>query len=177
MSLTTTILLPTALRVYTLSRLYTIGGRPEHSETTIQCVAGMPSVVTPIVTFLIQGQLTIITSTALLYIFYAIGPLQSVSNITRDVSTIMWEAPFSLNLTNADPDIVYCVEVYNITCRKRDLIISDCNVTEPSYTSDDIALHGYIYEYTVTPRSNVKGASNGIRKNASGKHLTCDHYS
>ena len=51
--------------------------------------------------------------------------------------------------------------MYNITCGRRDLIISDCNVTEPSYTSDDIAPDGYIYEYTVTPRSNVEGASNG----------------
>jgi hypothetical protein len=66
-----------------------------------------------------------------------------------------------LDLTGVDPDIVYCVEVYNITCGRRDLIISDCNVTEPSYTSDDI-MAGYIYEYTVTPRSNVEEASNGI---------------
>jgi hypothetical protein len=72
-----------------------------------------------------------------------------------------WEAPFSLDLTDVDPDIVYCVEVYNITCGRRDLIISDCTVIEPSYTSDDIGPHGYIYEYTITPRSNMQGASNG----------------
>ena len=70
-------------------------------------------------------------------------------------------SPHFLNLTGVDPDIVYCVELYNITCGRRDLIISDCNVTEPSYTSDDIAPHGYIYEYTVTPRSNMKGGRNG----------------
>jgi hypothetical protein len=86
--------------------------------------------------------------------------LQGVHNLERNASTLSWEAPFSLNLTGVDPDIVYCVEVYNITCGRRDLVISDCNVTEPSYTSDDI-MDGYIYEYTVTPRSNVEGASNG----------------
>ena len=48
-----------------------------------------------------------------------------------------------------------------ITCGRRDLVISDCSVTEPSYASDDIAPHGYIYEYTVTPRNNVEGARNG----------------
>ena len=89
------------------------------------------------------------------------GLLKSVINLERNGSTIFWEAPFSLDLTNIDPDIVYCVEVYNITCGRRDLIISDCNVTEPSYTSDDIAPDGYIYEYIVTPRSNVEGARNG----------------
>ena len=90
-----------------------------------------------------------------------IGQLQRVSDLYRNASTLFWVAPFSLNLTNVDPDIVYCVEVYNITCGRRDLIISDCNVTEPSYTSDDIVPDGYIYEYTVTPRSNVEGARNG----------------
>ena len=89
----------------------------------------------------------------------AAGPLQSVSNITRNVNMIAWEAPFSLNLTNVDPDIVYCVEVYNITCG-RSLLISECDVMETSYTNDAL-YSGYIYEYTVTPRSNVEGARNG----------------
>ena len=96
-----------------------------------------------------------------------IGLLQRVSNITRNFTIIMWDAPFSLNLTNADPDIVYCVEVYNITCG-RSLLISECDVLETGYTNDAL-LPGYIYEYTVTPRSNVEGASNGTSQNASGK--------
>ena len=77
----------------------------------------------------------------------------------RNTSTLSWTAPFSLDLTNVDPDIAYCVDIYNITCGRRDLIISDCNVTEPSYSSS--APDGYIYEYIVTPRSNVEGARNG----------------
>ena len=95
-------------------------------------------------------------------------PLNGVTNLIRNGSALLWTHPFSLDLTNADPDIVYCVEVYNITCGRRDLVISDCNVTEPSYTSDDIASHGYVYEYTVTPRSNVEGATNGTSVNMSG---------
>ena len=81
----------------------------------------------------------------------------------RNTSTLSWTAPFSLDLTNVDPDIAYCVDIYNITCGRRDLIVSDCNVTEPSYTFD--ASDGYIYEYIVTPRSNVEGARNGIPSN------------
>ena len=84
-----------------------------------------------------------------------------ISSIKKSNTTITWTPPHSLDLTGVDPDIVYCVEVYNITCGRRDLIISDCNVTEPSYTSDDIAPDGYMYEYIVTPRSNVEGARNG----------------
>ena len=89
--------------------------------------------------------------------------MDSVRNVrvNRDSSTLSWTPPSSLDLTGVDLDIIYCVEVYNITCGRRDLIVSDCNVTEPSYTSGDIASNGYIYEYIVTPRSNVKGAKNG----------------
>ena len=96
-----------------------------------------------------------------------IGPLQSVFNLKRRNDTIVWEAQFSLNLINVDPDIVYCVEVYNITCGGRELLISDCDVMETSYTSDALQ-PGYIYEYTVTPRSNVEGAQNGTSKNVTG---------
>ena len=94
------------------------------------------------------------------------GVLHEVNHIHRNTTHLFWQAPFSLDLTNADPDIVYCVEVYNITCG-RSLLISECDVMETSYTNDAL-LPGYIYEYTVTPRSNVEGASNGTRKNVTG---------
>ena len=68
--------------------------------------------------------------------------------------------PFSLNLTGVDPDIVYCVEVYNITCGVDDLVVSDCNVTEPRY-EDNRLEQGHIYHITITPRSNVRNATNG----------------
>ena len=78
----------------------------------------------------------------------------------------MWRAPFSLNLTNADPDIVYCVEIINITCG-RSLLVSECDVMETSYTNDALQ-PGYIYEYTVTPRSNVEEAASGTTANVTG---------
>ena len=82
-----------------------------------------------------------------------------MSQLVRNTSTLSWERPFSLNLTNAEPDVIYHVEVYNITCG-RSHVISEHDVLETSYTND--ALHsGYIYEYIVTPRSNVQGAANG----------------
>ena len=84
------------------------------------------------------------------------GPLEAVKQLREEGSTLSWDPPFSLDLTDVDPDIVYCVEVYNITCGGRELVFSDCNVTENSYNSDAIAPDGYIYEYNVTPRSNVQ---------------------
>ena len=86
--------------------------------------------------------------------------------LSRSQNTIEWGAPFSLDLTNAEPDIVYCVEVYNITCG-RSLVFSDCDVLETSYSSNDLR-PGYIYEYTVTPRSNVQGAQNGTSQTQTG---------
>jgi hypothetical protein len=88
-----------------------------------------------------------------------IGTLSSVQELRRSDNTLYWIPPFSLDLTNTDPDVIFCVEVYNITCG-RSLLISECDVMGTSYSSDAL-LSGYIYEYTVTPRSNVKGASNG----------------
>ena len=84
-----------------------------------------------------------------------------MSSVSRQSSTLSWQAPSSLDLTGVDPDIIYCVDVYNITCGEREQVFSDCNVTENSYTSDAITPDGYIYEYIVTPRSNVQGAQNG----------------
>ena len=46
-------------------------------------------------------------------------------NIKRNFSTISWEPPFSLDLTNTDPNIIYCVEVYNITCGETDRVFVD----------------------------------------------------
>ena len=89
-----------------------------------------------------------------------------MSNLTRNTATLSWVPPFSLDLTNVEPDIVYCVEVYNITCGRSHLI-NECDVMEISYTND--ALHsGYIYEYTVTPRSNAQGATNGVSSSVIG---------
>ena len=96
-----------------------------------------------------------------------IGSLDGLSDVQRNLSTLTWIPPPSLDLTGIDPDIVYCVVVYNITCGRRDHIISDCNVTEPNYTSAYI-VDGYVYEYTVIPRSNMEGASNGTSVTVAG---------
>ena len=93
-----------------------------------------------------------------------------VTEVTRNSSTIAWMAPFSLDLTGVDPDIVYCVEVYNITCGVDDLVVGDCDVTEPRFV-DNRLQQGYVYHIAITPRSNGQDAQNGTSNTKEGN--TC----
>ena len=90
-----------------------------------------------------------------------------VTEIKRRSSTITWVAPFSLDLTGVDPNIVYCVEVYNITCGENDLVVGDCNVSEACIVNDQLQ-QGYIYRITITPRSNGQDAQNGTSSTKEG---------
>ena len=101
--------------------------------------------------------------------YIIIGTLNSIRELIRSNNTLFWNPPISLDLTGVDPDIVYCVEVYNITCG-RSLLVSECDVTEINYTNDALLL-GYIYEYTITPRSNVEGARNGTNLTEAGSYV------
>ena len=106
-------------------------------------------------------------------IYYTIGPLDAPANVRSSrnynskTTTIIWSPPFSLDLTSSDIDVIYCLEVYNITCGEGALIISDCNVTEHTYHTSFLYPR-YIYYITVTPRSNVEGALNGTATHTEG---------
>ena len=96
------------------------------------------------------------------------GTIQAVSNLagvsTSSAIVLTWQAPFSLNLTTAEPDIVYCIDIFNITDgeAEADHLINNCSVFEPLYKftirnpdPEDL------FQFVVTPRSNVEGARNG----------------
>ena len=68
-----------------------------------------------------------------------------------------------------DPDIAYCVEVYDITCGRRDLVDNNCNVTESRFSSSSL-VPGYLHEIRITPRSNVIGAVNGTTLIVNGEY-------
>ena len=93
--------------------------------------------------------------------------MDAIRNIERNSTTITWVPPPSLDLTSVDPDIVYCVEVYNITCGQREFLIGDCNVIDPSYDYSYLD-PGFIYEIVITPRSNVNLVDNGTRSMIDG---------
>ena len=92
--------------------------------------------------------------------YYYEGPLSAPNNLKIDLPIITWDPPYSLDLTSVDPDVVYHVEIYNITCGMRDLLVSDNNVSE-SYYNNSILLPGYLYEVKIIPRNNAAGSVNG----------------
>ncbi len=85
----------------------------------------------------------------------------AVNNVAGNCSqlNVTWDAPFSLNLTTAEPDIRYCVDVYDE--REKNMLQSECNITTTQYLFD-IAYHVGTYSFSVTPRSNIDGSLNGI---------------
>lgn len=106
------------------------------------------------------------------HVSLTIGVLDGVRNISRTsaLNLISWLPSKSANLSNAEPDIAYCLEVYNATCGSRDELINLCNLTEPRYFYGDGELHpNKIYNITVIPRSNVEGASNGSATTRNGR--------
>ena len=102
------------------------------------------------------------------------GPPESVKNVTTYSSLVSihlsWEAPFSLNLTTAEPDFAYCVEICRVIAMNNSwreeeslsLISGDCNVSTTGFvynstTPDPLDR----YKFIIIPRSNIFGAKNG----------------
>ena len=100
-----------------------------------------------------------------------LGLLGSVNNLKIDVglngssTLITWDPPFSLDLTNIHPDVIYCVDIYNITCGIAQHLVSDCDVVVLYYTfySED-----EVHKFIVTPKSNVANSRNGTTSFQSG---------
>ena len=142
----------------------TIQALAEYNQTSVQCLAYVsesPAEFSmPRAEILIQGEALkfILIFTNLSSVIKS-GILTPVSNIKRNGSTITWDTPFSLDLTGIDPDIVYCVEVYNITCGEINPVFMDCNVLDNIVTCS--CEPQFIYEVLVSPRSNVDQAMNG----------------
>ena len=103
------------------------------------------------------------------------GQLRSQGNISSSfvedsVSQILfWEQPFSLNLTNADPDVVYIIDIYrlNTTCFDHQHLKHSEIVFQPYF---EFIQPPFPYEVIVTPRSNVEGARNGTSLTYSGNN-------
>ena len=95
------------------------------------------------------------------------GAPRAVANITTMSSltsiTLSWEAPFSLNLT-AEPDVVYCVDVYTVSESRRpeQHVLSDCDVVTPNFSYNSLAPDPTErFLFVIIPRTNVEGAKNG----------------
>lgn len=96
-------------------------------------------------------------------------------NTSQEIQEIKWDPPFSLDLTNVDPDVIYCVEVYKTTCgdHPKSLVTSNCTLFEPYivYMLDNIVndtLDTNLLEFKIIPRSNSKGSINGTALSING---------
>ena len=102
------------------------------------------------------------------------GPLPAVSALVRGViggdladRTYSWNPSFSIDLTDVEPNVAYCIIIHNITCGSEDFVISDCSLHNTVYISQDIQPH-LVYRVEVIPRSNVESARNGTPLSVDG---------
>ena len=93
-------------------------------------------------------------------LFWLLGRLTSIKDFMRVNFSLVWDPPFSLDLTNTDPNIIYCVDVYNHSCTSHHHLISDCSKEEAVYPYNPHQEIGLL-EYVITPRSNAESAING----------------
>ena len=102
---------------------------------------------------------------------YNIGQLDPVSNLNltryeddsnQTIYHYTWEAPFSLNITNIEPDIAYCVHISIVTCPNQEIVtvVDLCNVTVPSYMIQ--AQPGELYKIEVRPRIYSDGRASNV---------------
>ena len=87
-------------------------------------------------------------------------------NYSLGVLTIEWDPLPTLDLTDADPDIVYNVELVRITCGQN-VSISQTSVVETSATVENLDLM-QIYKAVISARNNVREARNGPSMEISG---------
>ena len=88
----------------------------------------------------------------------------TATQLESSIIHITWLPPFSFNLTTAEPDVVYCVEITSITNGTMIHLVGDCSVLQSGYiftTYHEYTMMTQYYEVAVIPRSNVEGARNG----------------
>ncbi|CAI8008281.1 hypothetical protein GBAR_LOCUS5679, partial [Geodia barretti] len=120
----------------------TIIGRVELNGTTVKClINGGLSDESNLVSLSVQGPLSNVVN------------LRAISNASS--VTVSWTAPFSLNVTDVDPDIWYSVLVYNVTDENNPtaILCTDCiNITGAHYTfSPDYFSPCHLYLFSVIP--------------------------
>ena len=96
-------------------------------------------------------------------LFFLTGPLTSVLNLETDsgrsLINVSWEAPFTLDVTDEDPDIWYSVLIYNMTDEENPTTVpcTDChNLTQTHYVFiPDYPSPCHKYTFTIIPHNGV----------------------
>ena len=107
---------------------------------------------------------------------YNIGTLRLSSgvNITchaNESCTASWGEASSLDITNAEPDVLYMIHLYRLgsACDDGYDLVNTLVVFETDYTFDK---PNFMYQLVVTPRNNVQGAKSGKSEHYNGKERT-----
>ena len=101
------------------------------------------------------------------------GPVKSAScsrNYSSNILITSWDSLPSLDINGSDPDIVFGINLYKITCGQ-DIFIN-YEVATMNYTSNTVDPN-QIYKAVISPRNNVEGARNGtsvIMEGVYGNH-------
>lgn len=86
----------------------------------------------------------ILNNNSIKYNHYTTGQLDRVTNLKRvltsyDPISFTWERPFSLNITNFEPDILFCVSICSLSCStaaadfNSNRVAQNCNVSLTEY--------------------------------------------
>ena len=148
-----------------------------YNGTIVECIAtfidGSSPQFTAPVALLIQGIHTVIVMYAVRAstIIVASCPClmadtpKQVKNVnllrgsSRDELTILWNPLPTLDINDTDPDILYSVELYQITCGQN-IFINRMEVAGSNVTEEDLDLM-QIYKAVIAARNNVRDATNG----------------
>ena len=99
------------------------------------------------------------------------GPLSNVVDLKATINassvSVLWSAPFSLDVTGVDPDTWYSVLIYNVTYKNNPtaILCTDCiNITETHYTfTPDYLSPCHVFNYSVIPMNGAGlGESNTV---------------
>ena len=98
------------------------------------------------------------------------GKVKDISlerNSPANVLTTQWTSVPSLDINDTDPDIVYSVELYQITCGQNILLMNSENVTGNNTSNNVDPMQ--IYRVVVAARNNVEEARKGPSVEMRGK--------
>ena len=97
-------------------------------------------------------------SISYLWTLFTVGLLSSVTslNVTEKESSvyITWAAPFTLDISNSDPDIHYCVNIDIFTFMSHVTVHSECEITKNSFNFtffNGILRECFNYNITIVP--------------------------
>ena len=168
----------------------TIETQLNSSGSTVQCICvffrNTPSELSAPAILLVQGKCMCMSTDlpcileqdfviiSLCYQYFTIGIPEEVKNPMhqRDYSskaiTTEWNALSSLDLTDINPDIMYSVELFMITCGQH-VPMGHQDVTGNSTTDGGLDLM-QIYEISISARNNVPHAKNGTSAKIKGTY-------